>query len=150
MTKDTGGLEYEVTLLARHRGYGLPTTGGDCLDRSAYTLLTRLDLGGPMSIGQLSTATGLDVSTLNRQTAAMLRAELVERIPDPAGGMARKFRMTELGRSRLHRDRNEAVRHLDEVTADWTPDEVTDFLAALRRFNTDIERVLGRDWPHPH
>lgn len=53
-----------------------------------------------MSIGQLSDAFGLDASTLNRQTAAMLRGNLVERIADPDGGIARKFRITAEGERR--------------------------------------------------
>jgi predicted transcriptional regulator len=49
------------------------------LDRSACLLLSRIQAEGPMTIGGLSAAFGPDVSTLNRQTAAMLRAGIVER-----------------------------------------------------------------------
>src|SRR3546814_7701093 len=86
------------------------------LDRSAYTLLTRLVMEGPMSIGQLSEAFGLDASTLNRQTAAMMRDGLVERIPDPEGGLARKFLVTESGRKRLDRERRaRSEEHTSEL-----------------------------------
>ncbi|UED88319.1 MarR family winged helix-turn-helix transcriptional regulator [Streptomyces profundus] len=119
------------------------------LDRSAYVLLSRIQIDGPLSISQLSQAFGLDVSTLNRQTAAMLRSGVVERIPDPEGGVARKFSITVEGERRLEADRARSVRSLGRVMADWTPDEIAQFAGFLKRFNGDIERLEGRPWPRP-
>ncbi|MEU0129517.1 MarR family transcriptional regulator [Streptomyces sp. NPDC006289] len=151
MDKPTHLIEFETMLLGRHLQPGAPRSrrGGGCLDRSAYTLLSRIRMEGPMSIGQLSEAFGLDASTLNRQTAAMLRAGLVERIPDPAGGIARKFRITEQGEGSLDAERAENISGLDQVMADWAPDEVAGFAAYLKRFNGDIEDLDGRPWPRP-
>ncbi|MYW68711.1 MarR family transcriptional regulator [Streptomyces sp. SID8379] len=138
-------------LLGRH-GYlfGSRSRPADWhLDRSAYILLTRIQLVGPMSIGQLSDATGLDASTLNRQTAAMKRAGLVERIPDPDGGIARKFRITQEGEKSLDDDRARYLGILEGLLDDWSTDEVADFAASLRRLNHAIERLDGRPWPRP-
>lgn len=139
MEKPTHLIEFETMLLGRHRH----------LDRSAYLLLNRLGSSGPMSIGQLSDAFGLDASTLNRHTSALLRAGLVARIPDPDGGLARKFRLTEEGARKLEAEREKNVRGLEKVLADWTAEDVAAFAAYLRRFNTDIERLAGRPWPRP-
>ncbi|MFE9997461.1 MarR family winged helix-turn-helix transcriptional regulator [Streptomyces avermitilis] len=119
------------------------------LERSAYILLSRIRVQGPMSIGELSDAFGLDASTLNRQTAAAMRAGLVERIPDPDGGMARKFRITSEGERLLDEERQGLVRSLDRVMADWSDTDIAAFASYLRRFNTDIERIGGRPWPRP-
>ncbi|WP_420037912.1 MarR family winged helix-turn-helix transcriptional regulator [Streptomyces sp. cg28] len=138
-------------LLGRH-GYlfGPRARGADWhLDRSAYILLTRIQMVGPMSIGQLSEATGLDASTLNRQTAAMMRAGLVERIPDPDGGIARKFRITGEGGRFLDDDRARYLGVLEGLMEDWSEDEVADFAASLQRLNRAIERLDGRPWPRP-
>lgn len=141
-------LERETTLLSRylmpHRRF---TGSEDRLERSAYTLLSRIDAQGPMSLGELSDALGLDVSTLNRQTAAMTKAGYVERVPDPEGGLARKFRLTAVGADRLESDRHANMAGLRRVLADWTGDDVDTFATLLRRFNTDIERLDGRPWP---
>lgn len=101
MGRSTYEVEYEQMLLSR---YGLQQhraargkDGG--LERSAYILLSRLRVQGPMSIGELSEALGLDASTVNRQTAAVVHTGQAERIADPAGGMARKFRITDRGRA---------------------------------------------------
>ncbi|MFJ8194087.1 MarR family winged helix-turn-helix transcriptional regulator [Streptomyces sp. NPDC096094] len=128
-----------------HKGKGRRT--GGVLDRSAYILLSRIRVEGPMSIGQLGDAFGLDVSTLNRQTAAAMRAGLVERIPDPDGGMARKFRITEEGERRLDEERTGVVASLDRIMADWPEEDIAAFADYLQRFNSDIERLNGMPWP---
>ncbi|MFC6598962.1 MarR family winged helix-turn-helix transcriptional regulator [Kitasatospora paranensis] len=119
------------------------------LERSAYTLLSRIEAEGPMSIGQLAEAFGLDTSTINRQTGAMLRNGLVERIPDPDGGIARKLRITGDGLRRLHADRDWSVNGLSVVLADWPAEEVAVLARALARFNMSIEQHEGRSWPRP-
>jgi DNA-binding MarR family transcriptional regulator len=151
MIRPTHAVEYEQMLLSRHTF--LAQRGGhhkdSVLERSAYILLSRIRVQGPMSIGELSDAFGLDASTLNRQTAAAMRAGLVERIPDPHGGMARKFRITATGERLLEEEREGIVRSLDRVMADWPEDDIAAFAGYLQRFNIGIERLAGRPWPRP-
>ncbi|MFI0977376.1 MarR family winged helix-turn-helix transcriptional regulator [Streptomyces sp. NPDC021093] len=139
-------IEFETMLLGRYMSL-LTHRGDGRLDRSAYILLSRILAEGPLSISELSHAFGLDASTLNRQTAAMLRAGVVERIPDPAGGIARKFAITDEGRRRLESDRNSNLEGLARVLENWTPQEAAQFARGLGRFNRDIERLDGRPWP---
>ncbi|MEK8145267.1 MarR family transcriptional regulator [Streptomyces sp. M10(2022)] len=151
MGKPTYAVEYEQMLLSRytlvqHKGgnrkYGV-------LERSAYILLSRIRVQGPMSVGELSSAFGLDASTLNRQTAAAMRAGLLERIPDPEGGMARKFRITDKGADLLDQEREGTVQDLDRVMTDWPDEDIAAFADYLKRFNGDIERLSQRPWPRP-
>ncbi|MEQ6900944.1 MarR family transcriptional regulator [Nocardioides sp. YIM 152588] len=145
---DVGGIEFEAMVLGRHLS---PMGGGHGLhlDKSAYTLLSRLRLEGPMSIGQLSEAFGLDASTLNRQTARMVKLGLLRRIPDPDGGMARKFEVTELGVEHFDHDRRVKLAGLSEVLSGWPADDVAELADLLRRFNASIEERDGRPWPRP-
>ncbi|MFD7449697.1 MarR family winged helix-turn-helix transcriptional regulator [Kitasatospora sp. NPDC059827] len=151
MTSPTHQVALEFLVFARHRDLGQVGNRpeGSQLERSAYILLSRVEAQGPMSIGQLSDAFGLDVSTLNRQTAGLTGAGLLERIPDPDGGMARKFRLTDEGRRRLDEERGAHVRALDLVMSDWSDADIAGFADYLRRFNTGIERLDGRPWPRP-
>ncbi|MEU8505693.1 MarR family transcriptional regulator [Streptomyces brevispora] len=151
MARPTDEVEYEQMLLARHdlahhRGgrhkYAL-------LERSAYILLSRIRIQGPMSNGELSEAFGLDASTLNRQTAAVTRAGLAERIPDPGGGMARKFRITDKGAKLLDQERERVVRSLDQIMNDWPDEDIAAFAGYLKRFNSGIEHLSKRPWPRP-
>ncbi|MGW3908528.1 MarR family winged helix-turn-helix transcriptional regulator [Streptomyces sp. NPDC005056] len=150
MVRPTSDVEYEQMLLSRHglvHHRNVRREGG--LERSAYILLSRIRIQGPMSIGELSAALGLDTSTLNRQTGAAMRSGLVDRIPDPDVGMARKFRITDKGASLLDEERERTVDNLDRVMADWSDEDIAGFAAYLKRFNTDIERLAGRPWPRP-
>ena len=149
MDKPLDLIEFETMLLGRYMHLVSPRARGmtDWLDRSAYVLLSRIQVQGPMSIGELKDAFGLDTSTLNRQTAAMLRIGIVERVPDPEGGIARKFAITAEGESRLAEDRAKKISGIGHVMADWSPEEVAEFAAYLSRLNRDIERHDGRPWP---
>ncbi|MEU5634713.1 MarR family winged helix-turn-helix transcriptional regulator [Streptomyces rishiriensis] len=151
MESPTHEVEYEQMLLSRHSF--LNQRGGrrqnSLMERSAYIMLSRIRVQGPMSIGELSDAFGLDASTLNRQTAAAMRAGLIERIPDPEGGMARKFRLTDEGVRLLDEEREGIVDALSQVMADWPDEDVAAFAAYLRRFNNGIEALGGRPWPRP-
>ncbi|MCX4094787.1 MarR family winged helix-turn-helix transcriptional regulator [Nocardia sp. alder85J] len=149
MDRPVADIELETMLLGRRMNPGTSRRReGAALDRySAYVLLSRIRAEGPMSIGQLSDAFGLDASTLNRQTAAMWRAGLVRRIPDPDGGIARKFRITEEGERRLELERLGNIAGLEMVFERWTDAEIAEFAAYLQRFNVGIERIEGRSWP---
>ncbi|GAA0987308.1 MULTISPECIES: MarR family winged helix-turn-helix transcriptional regulator [Streptomyces violaceusniger group] len=117
------------------------------LDRSGYLLLSRLDAEGAMTIGQLADAFQLDVSTVNRQTGALLRSGLVERIPDPEGGLARKLRVTPRGADRMAAERTCRQTDLSRLLESWTPEDVARFEDVLTRFNREVERQEGRAWP---
>lgn len=150
MDEPTRLIEYETMVLGRHSlAASAAARAGERLERSGYILLSRIRVDGPMSIRQLSEAFGLDPSTLNRQTAGLMRAGLLERIPDPDGGIARKFRITEHGERRLDEHREEIIRALEKILDGWTPEDVRAFAGYLQRFNTDIERLTGRPWPRP-
>ncbi|MDT0201641.1 MarR family transcriptional regulator [Nocardioides sp. AE5] len=150
MSDSFAAIEFETLVLMRQLA---PTRrhedGRPHLERSAYTLLTRLSRQGPMSIGQLSEAFGLDTSTLNRQTAAMMRQGLVERIPDPDGGLARKFVPSAAGLAQLEAERQLNVSGVRRVLEAWNAEDVAHLAELLRRFNLDIEARDGRPWPRP-
>jgi DNA-binding MarR family transcriptional regulator len=139
----------ELMLVSRHATLGAADSyqGDDRLERSAFILLSRIEAEGPMSIGQLAEAFGLDTSTVNRQTAAMLRAGVAERIPDPDGGIARKIRITAEGRRRRRKERDWSVDGLRRMLEEWTPGDVEQLLSALVRFNRSIEELSGKPWP---
>ncbi|WP_079189234.1 MarR family winged helix-turn-helix transcriptional regulator [Streptomyces kebangsaanensis] len=143
-----GDLERELTLLSRHFVASRGPRIGQSLERSAYVLLTRLETGEPPTLKELAHTFQVDISTINRQVSAMLRSGLVERIPDPDGGMARRFRPTALGLERLEADREisrAGARRLIEASG-WTDRRTEQFLTLLIEFNQGIERLEGLAW----
>lgn len=144
-------VEFEVMVMGRHLTSmpGRKRRTGGVLDQSGYALLSMARILGPMSIGEFSEHTGLDVSTLNRQTAALVRDGLAERIPDPDGGVARKFRATESGARALDDERTASYEAIARLTGDWSDKDRRVFAELLGRFNRSIEGRLGRDFPRP-
>lgn len=141
-------LVYEQMLLTRHALHGVaPWARLDPLDRSATVLLARLAASDPMTVAQLAEAFELDVSTVHRQVAAAMKHGLIERIDDPDGGVARKHRPSDLGRERLTAELAGRRSSLERVMAEWSDEDLTMFVALLRRFNEDVEQVRGRPWP---
>ena len=137
MERRIGDIEYEQMLLSRHTS--ARQQRGRTMERSSYLLLSRIQLDGPRSIGELSETLRLDASTLQRQTTVAVRDGLLERVDDPDGGIARKFALTAIGRERLTAAREHSVAALTRILAEWTDDEVAAFADALHRFNVDIE-----------
>ncbi|WP_369267853.1 MarR family winged helix-turn-helix transcriptional regulator, partial [Streptomyces harbinensis] len=141
------GLQRELLLLSRYEMAARQRETDGTLERSAHLLLTRLAAQGPMTIAELAQAFALDTSTINRQTAALLRDGLARRVPDPDGGLARRLQMTEEGARRLA-DRDRRSREgLGRVLADWEPADVRALEDLLTRLNRSIEAHSGRNWP---
>lgn len=142
-------LVFELTLLSRHFPASLLRRPGFRLDRSAYLILTRLEMAAPLSLRELSEAFQLDISTINRQVAAMLKQGLVERVPDPDGGIARKIRASAKGLELVAADREHSHEGIGAVVADWTVADITRLSGLISRFNMSIEHLEENPWPRP-
>lgn len=141
-------LSLELTLLSRH----FPATRrnpGCRLDRSAFLILTRLRLGDPLTLRELAETFKLDISTINRQVGAMLDQGLVDRVPDPEGGIARKIRPSVKGLELLAGDLVQNHRGLEKVVADWPDEDVEQLSRLVERFNESVERLERNPWPRP-
>lgn len=150
-TDPIAALEYESIIFARHRNQytGQAGTNAGVLDSSGYNLLTLLQLRGPSTIGELSAITGLDASTLNRQTKALLTKGFIERIPDPDGGIARKFHPTDLGNELLNEERTSSQEKYAELLSDWPEEDLRTFVKLLEKLNKAVETRVGKHWPRP-
>ncbi|MFQ6392084.1 MarR family winged helix-turn-helix transcriptional regulator [Nocardia sp. KC 131] len=142
-------LVFELTLLSRHFPASLLRRPGFQLDRSAYLLLSRLEIDSPLSLRELSEAFQLDISTINRQVGAMLKQGLVERVPDPDGGIARKIRASDKGLELVAADRAQSQEGIGAVVADWADADVQQLSTLIARFNESIEHVEDNPWPRP-
>jgi DNA-binding MarR family transcriptional regulator len=117
------------------------------LDRSAVILLSRLRAQGPMTVAELADAFDMDVSTIHRQTTAAMKSDLLERITDPDGGVARKLRPTDEGLRRLDAELEARKDGFGRILADWSQGEIADFVRHLRRYNQAVEARRGKSWP---
>lgn len=143
MNRRIADIEYEQMVQSRYAIAQHQRRSDDEIERSAYLLLSRIDAEGPKSIGELSEIFRLDVSTVQRQTGSAMRAGLLERIPDPEGGIARKFQLTSDGHARLTAVRDRSIAALGNILSDWSDSEVSLFADMLHRFNLDIENYTS-------
>lgn len=132
---------FQVGLNGRSR-----RTGGT-LDQSAYTLLTILDVGGPASISDLAKTTGLETSTLQRQTAALVKAEYAVPTIDPQRGPARVFEISPHGLALLREEQEASRQGFESITTDWTDAEFQQLSTLLHKLNRSMEVHSGREWP---
>ena len=141
-------IERDATLLGRHT---VALNGGarrqGALTHSAYLLLACLEAGGPMSIAELASRVGVDLSTMNRQTSALLRDGHAERIADPDGGIARKFRVTPAGAAAYLAEWETRQRGIDGILDEWSAADREAFAGLLHRFNLGVEERTGHHWP---
>ncbi|NLE82105.1 MAG: winged helix-turn-helix transcriptional regulator [Rhodococcus sp.] len=136
-------------LLSRHSLMARTHRKGQVLERSAYILLSRLQLESPMSLRQLAEALRLDISTINRQVRSMARQNLVEGVIDPEGGAARKFVATEHGLELLREDRRLSTEGVGKVVGSWKSAELSQFRQLLDKFNRSVENLEDNEWPRP-
>ncbi|RJO75789.1 MarR family transcriptional regulator [Nocardia panacis] len=148
-SKDLTRLVFELTLLSRHYLNAVVRHPEFHLDRSAYLILTRLELDAPLSLRELSEAFQLDISTINRQVAAMLKLELVERVPDPEGGIARKIKASANGLTALAADRARKQIGIGAVVAGWSEPDIARLGALIAQFNASVEQMEHNPWPRP-
>ncbi|HEX6500390.1 MAG TPA: MarR family transcriptional regulator [Micromonosporaceae bacterium] len=115
------------------------------LDRAAYLLLGRLVRRGPVRLSALAEDVCVDASTISRQVAALEAAGLATRTTDPADRRASLIEATGTGHQVFDRNRQRWLSAVEQLVADWTPAERSQFVALLRRINDTLGgRQAGR------
>jgi DNA-binding MarR family transcriptional regulator len=131
-------LHYQVAVFSRRMEQARLAAVGS-LDRSAYLLLDHLHRHGPANVKALADALGIDSSTVTRQAAPLVEADLVGRVPNPADRRTVRLALTPLGGRRLAEVRLGREELMHRLTADWPADERRAFCALLARFNDSLE-----------
>lgn len=106
------------------------------LDPASYGLLLMVDDAGSLRGMDVADKTGLDKSTVSRQIATLVELDLLERVPDPDDGRARRIQLSETGRARLTEVRQKRRKHLHTEFAHWSTRDLQDFARLLGKFNT--------------
>ncbi|MEU2715550.1 MarR family winged helix-turn-helix transcriptional regulator [Streptomyces sp. NPDC007205] len=110
----------------------------------SYTLLSHLEEQAGCRATDLAAHYALDKSTVSRQVAALERAGLIERRPDPEDARVQVLHLTQAGReilAQVTRSRRAAFR---ERLADWPEEDLVRFAAYLEQYNAG-PRETGSD-----
>lgn len=114
---------------------------GEPLRGTQYGVLARIGFAAPIRISDLSHDLGLEVSTLSRHVAGLVKAGLVEREPDPRDGRSFSLSLTEAGEARFQSLHGAWIDLLDELLSDWGRDAIVPFAEALATF---ADRLLAQ------
>ncbi len=109
------------------------------LEASAFKLLWVLSDGEPRTLRELADELGLDLSTINRQVNAAVRAGLLERFSVP-GSPSRPVRPTAEGGRLYEHDTAIHADLLRSVLAEMGADQARDLIRSLAAFNDAYAR----------
>lgn len=110
-------------------------------ERAMHTVLFVLHDLGPQRVSALAEHLATDPSTTSRQTAELVRRELLERLPDPDDGRASLLAVTAAGHEVVVSMRAKRQELLGRAVEDWTDAEVDDLTRSLDRFTDGLDRT---------
>jgi DNA-binding MarR family transcriptional regulator len=110
------------------------------LQPASYLMLTYLVAEGPQRSSVVSETFNVDKGAISRQVQHLSDLGLLVREPDPADGRAMLIsaspdavrRMSEIDRDRR--------RWLDEQLAEWTEEDLREFVSGLGRYNEALDQ----------
>lgn len=100
-----------------------------------YTLLRAVGSRDRATVGDVAAAVHIDKSTASRQLAALERAGLLRRDPDPQHTRGHLLTLTDRAVALLDRARAAQVLAVRERVRDWTDEDLETFAALLHRYN---------------
>jgi DNA-binding MarR family transcriptional regulator len=107
---------------------------GVVVDPILHTLMAALERLGPVRVMDLAREVGLDRSMVSRHAAALERAALVERQPDPYDRRSVLVHLTEAGSSELDGMHRAIAQGIDRQLDAWPAAEAEQFSRQLERF----------------
>jgi DNA-binding MarR family transcriptional regulator len=107
------------------------------LDAAAYPIMFAL-ADGPLRVSEIAARVHSDVSTVSRQSAAMIQVGVLSRDSDPSDGRAVRLSLTESGTEVLARLKSVRAELFSTALADWTADEVRTCHSSLARLTDDL------------
>lgn len=111
---------------------------------SAQVVLKCLHTEGAMRAGALAECVQSDPSTVSRQVAALVKDGLLERRADPDDGRASILVLTPKAELVLAEHDRIRLEHFEQMLADWSAADVTQFAALLGRFTEAYESANSR------
>ncbi|WP_051551498.1 MarR family winged helix-turn-helix transcriptional regulator [Nocardioides sp. URHA0020] len=130
----------ELMRLGRRRHVNVDGTE---LDMSAFKLLWILSDDSPRTLRELADELDLELSTINRQVNAAVRAGLLERFSVP-DGPSKPVRPTDEGRRLYQHDSAIHADLLRSVLAEMGADPARELIQGMRSFNDAYERRAPR------
>lgn len=139
---ELGRLEQEVGVLIRRVkrviGERARAVHPD-LQPASYLMLSYLATSGPQRSSVLSERFGVDKGAISRQVQHLCELGLLERTPDPEDGRATLVSASADAIRRLEAIDTDRRRWLAEQLAEWSEDDLREFVTGLARYNAALD-----------
>jgi DNA-binding MarR family transcriptional regulator len=103
-------------------------------------MLTFLASEGPQRSSVVSERFGVDKGAISRQVQHLCDLGLLDRQADPDDGRAMLVSASPEAVRRMEAIAQDRRRWLDEQLAEWSEDDLRDFVAGLTRYNAALDR----------
>ncbi|GAA1724940.1 MarR family transcriptional regulator [Aeromicrobium alkaliterrae] len=135
-----------------HRGEaGGAESDGLVLDRTGFLLLSRLEDGEPLTMGEIAEALDLSPSTTTRRVVPLAEAGLVARERHPESHRTVVVTITDAGRERVRAVRQARVVSLRETFRDWQPDALGTLAEMMERLADTLSiELVGETFADRH
>jgi DNA-binding MarR family transcriptional regulator len=142
-TEELGRLEQEVGVLIRRvkRVIGERARAVHPeLQPASYLMLTYLADQGPSRSSVLSEKFNVDKGAISRQVQHLCELGLLVREPDPVDGRAMLVSASPDAVRRLEAVDKDRRRWLEGQLAEWSEDDLSEFVTSLARYNAALDR----------
>ncbi len=113
------------------------------LDYNTFMILAAVqDAPGGVRASDLVGDLFVHKSTISRAVSTLEQLGLIDRVTDPKDGRAQVLTVPEEAAKRVKAFRDRSYAKVEEVLADWTPEEIRTFLHQLTRLNDSAEKVM--------
>lgn len=109
------------------------------LQPASYLMLSHLVSSGPQRSSVLSERFGVDKGAISRQVQHLCELGLLERTPDPEDGRATLVSASPDAVTRMEALNRDRRRWLDEQLAEWSEDDLREFVTGLARYNEALD-----------
>jgi DNA-binding MarR family transcriptional regulator len=140
--EELGRLEQEVGVLIRRVkrviGERARAVHPD-LQPASYLMLTYLASSGPQRSSAMSERFGVDKGAISRQVQHLCDLGLLLREPDPLDGRASLISASPDAVRRMQAINRDRRRWLAEQLAEWSEDDLREFVSGLARYNAALD-----------
>lgn len=109
------------------------------LSAAGYSMLLALDEGGPRRSSELAELFSIDKGAVSRQVSQLGELGFVTREPDPVDGRAQLLSITPTAQQLLEGVTKQRRQRFDERLSSWDPNDLSDFVRALARYNETVD-----------
>lgn len=116
------------------------------LDYNTFMILAAVqDAPGGVRASDLVGDLFVHKSTISRAVSTLEQLGLISRATDPKDGRAQVLTVPKEAEQRIKAFRERSYAKLEEVLADWSPQEISTFLDQLTRLNDAAEKIMAQE-----